>query len=404
MSLINQMLQELEQRKATASAQAHPELKQTTQPLQVVAVPRKNKWLQYAVLAALCLGGAYGMRWLSHPAMPQGKQTTGLRSASGVIGEAQANPKPVPALSEVAEAASMPVDANAAAVSQTLMVANLFVPSLDKTLDVSFSKGIQIAAPLPEANRAIAPKVDSQEKPLMLAAVEPHPAMIQKNSVEAPMLALTNAQPKPKPSNTPTTEPNATVSKAISTEQQAAHRYQQAIAYLQQGRVAEAQDQLKSAVDTFPAHNDARQTLVGLLVDNKRHDEAMQVLKVGLQHAPHHTGYAQALARLQLDAGMVIEALSTLESNSAGIQVPQDYHALMAVVLQKTGRHDQAINHYQQALRLGAAAPAWYIGLGVSLQAEGRAQEAKLAYQQAQASQLSPELAMFVSQRLKQVQ
>jgi MSHA biogenesis protein MshN len=42
--------------------------------------------------------------------------------------------------------------------------------------------------------------------------------------------------------------------------------------------------------------------------------------------------------------------------------------------------------------------------MAVSLQAEGRAAEAKQAYQQAQTSQLSPELALFVSQRLKQVQ
>jgi MSHA biogenesis protein MshN len=194
------------------------------------------------------------------------------------------------------------------------------------------------------------------------------------------------------------------VNKTMSPEQKATHMYQQAIAYLQQGRVAEAQDQLKTTIDAYPHHDDARQTLVGLLVDNKRHDEAMQVLKTGLKLTPNHTGYAQALARLQLDAGMLDQALATLESHRGGASQPQEYHALMAILLQKLGQHGPAITYYQQALSQGVSAPAWLIGLGVSLQAEGRALEAKQAYQQAQSSQLSPELALFVSQRLKQVQ
>lgn len=420
MSLINQMLQELEQRKANTAAPSYSELKPTAQTVQAVAVPRKNKVLRYAVLAALCAVGAYGMQWLSHPAMPNSKQTAGLPAASGVITEANAHTKTV-GVAELSHASVVdntaePTIASSVTVANIVMqntqpplqsasTTDLFAPSLEKTLHVSQQAGVLTSATETNAtqNTVGAVKAAAKAKPVIVATLE-LPAQVATDTSDVSVVALANTNPKPKTTGTHGTEPKVNINKTMSVEQQASHMYQQAISYLQQGRVAEAQDQLKSAIVAYPQHDDARQTLVGLLVDNKRNDEAIHVLKVGLQVSPNHPAYAQTLARLQLDAGLVTDALHTLESNVASAQQPQEYHALMAVVLQKTGQHGQAITHYQQALSQGASTPVWYIGLGVSLQAEGRTQEAKLAYQQAQSSQLSPELAQFVSQRLKQVQ
>ena len=422
MSLINQMLQELEQRKASADAPSHPELKPTAHPLQPVAAPRKFKVLRYAVLVALCAVGAYGMQWLSHPAMPHTNQSANTPSASGVITEAYANVKSatlaelnpasaavnavVPAATAMA-AAILPTQ-HAGPLPQPLDAADLFAPSLEKTLHVSQSAGVLTHAAQSSAKEHQAPVLSeaiavAKAQPVMLAALV-QPTQVVADTSAAPVVALANTNAKSRTTSTHAGDAKMSVNKTMSVEQQASHMYQQAISYLQQGRVAEAQDQLKSAIVTYPQHDDARQTLVGLLVDNKRNDEAMHVLKAGLQVSPNHLAYAQTLARLQLDAGLVADALHTLESHSTGVQQPQEYHALMAVVLQKIGQHNEAINHYQQALSQGTTTPVWYIGLGVSLQAEGRTQEAKLAYQQAQSGQLSPELAMFVSQRLKQVQ
>jgi MSHA biogenesis protein MshN len=422
MSLINQMLQELEQRKASTAAPSHSELKPTAHPVQAVAGPRKNKVLRYAVLVALCAVGAYGMQWLSHPAMPNVKQAANLPTASGVITEANAHMKTV-GVAELSHASAVvntaePTIASSVAVAdiatqntqpqpqlQPVNTAELFAPSLERTLHISQQAGALTNVTQTHATQHTAGevKVAAKAKPVMLAALEAS-AQLDVSASDVSVVALANTQLKPKVTGTHGAEPRVSVNKTMSVEQQASHMYQQAISYLQQGRVAEAQDQLKSAIVAYPQHDDARQTLVGLLVDNKRNDEAIHVLKAGLQVSPHHAGYAQTLARLQLDAGLVTDALQTLESNSVNTQQPQEYHALMAVVFQKTGQHDQAITHYQQALSQGASTPVWYIGLGVSLQAEGRTQEAKQAYQQAQSSQLSPELAQFVSQRLKQVQ
>ncbi|OYY50765.1 MAG: hypothetical protein B7X95_02680 [Methylophilaceae bacterium 17-44-8] len=405
MSLINQMLQELEQRKASASPQSHPELKPTALAVQALVTPRKSKVLQYALLAALCAAGAYGMQWISHPAMPELQQSASLPATTGVITEANANTKPM-AVDVLTVQASAPV-----VVEQNEMLQSplLFAPTLDKKLHIAQSNSALATAHNAQKSNTIALESNGKNNalPMMVAAValtKQSASNAVSDTPDASLVALANTHVPSKAPSTRSAEPKVNVNKTMSPEQKATHMYQQAIAYLQQGRVAEAQDQLKTTIDAYPHHDDARQTLVGLLVDNKRHDEAMQVLKTGLKLTPNHTGYAQALARLQLDAGMLDQALATLESHRGGASQPQEYHALMAILLQKLGQHGPAITYYQQALSQGVSAPAWLIGLGVSLQAEGRALEAKQAYQQAQSSQLSPELALFVSQRLKQVQ
>lgn len=390
MSLINQMLQELEQRKA--SSEASGAFKQMAHPVQAVAVPRKSKMLQYVVLGALCLGGAYGAQLLSTRVLPT-HSALDLPSSSGVITVANAKP--------VAVTAVTPPPAEPAVFQTPTAV---FAPALEKTLHLSQQSGA-----LHAMQSSLEPPIATPAKTVLAAntpatTVLDVAAPVQHATPELTQVAIANTSPLPKPVATNAAEPKAVVNKTMTAEQKSAHAYQQAISYLQQGRVAEAQDQLAHAVALYPQHDDARQTLVGLLVDNKRMDEAMQVLKTGLQMTPNHGGYAQTLARLQLDSGMAVEALHTLEVHSANVQQPDAYYALMAVVLQKTGQHAQAIARYQQALSHGAITPAWLVGMAVSLQAEGRATEAKQAYQQAQSSQLSPELALFVTQRLKQVQ
>jgi MSHA biogenesis protein MshN len=193
------------------------------------------------------------------------------------------------------------------------------------------------------------------------------------------------------------------VTKRMSAEQQANHEYQQAVNYLQQGRVAESLDLLKRALHTSPTHDDARLTLIGLLVENQHHEEAMEVLRIGLNLAPYHTAYAQTLARLQLEVSQPQQALETLKKYDAYAERDATYQSLMAVVLQKLQMHTEAITRFESAIKLGETSAARFVGLAVSLQAEGRSQEAAAAYQRALGGNLSPELALFVDQRLKQL-
>ena len=62
----------------------------------------------------------------------------------------------------------------------------------------------------------------------------------------------------------------------------------------------------------------------------------------------------------------------------------------------------EAIEEYQATVRLSPQTGIWWMGLGLSLEADGRTAEAREAYQKARASgTLSPELAAFVEQKLR---
>jgi len=77
----------------------------------------------------------------------------------------------------------------------------------------------------------------------------------------------------------------------------------------------------------------------------------------------------------------------------------------VAALLQRQGRHEEAIEQFQVALRLRPGAGVWWLGLAISLQAANKAAAAQDAYRQARAAgNLHPELAAFAEQRLRQLQ
>jgi MSHA biogenesis protein MshN len=183
----------------------------------------------------------------------------------------------------------------------------------------------------------------------------------------------------------------------------AENEYRKAVASLNQGRMGEAQEGFEAALNLYPNFNAARQALVGVLVETKKLGDAERVLQDGLALAPAQIGFAMALARLQIDRGDTTQAVATLKKSLDYAQGSPDYIAFFAALLQRQGRHEDAIEQFQVALRAKPGAGVWWLGLGISLQAVNRSAEAQEAFRRARATNsLSPELAAFAEQRLKQ--
>ncbi len=202
------------------------------------------------------------------------------------------------------------------------------------------------------------------------------------------------------------TQPN--IHKRISPEQNANSAYQQALVYLQQGRVTESQASLVKALELNPSHQEARLTLASLLLDNKRLNDAKDVLNKGLQLNPEQNEFRMALARLQINTTDQFTALNTLEQGLPYANNNAEYHAFLATLLQRNDRHADAITHYMKAIALesntNSVKTNTLVGLGISLQSEGRLEDAKQAYTRAQQSgTLPPSLASFVEQQLKKI-
>lgn len=188
----------------------------------------------------------------------------------------------------------------------------------------------------------------------------------------------------------------------LSPQQKAENEYRRALVKLQDARISEAMAGLERALELDPRHEAARQTLVSLLVESGRNAEAIHHLALATSLDPRQASMAMLLARLQLENGG--NALDTLQRSLPYAETNAEYRAVMAGVLQRAGRHKEAVEHYQAAVRLQPANAVWWMGVGISLQAEKRNAEAKAAFQRAaESGRLAPELQSFVERRLQQL-
>jgi MSHA biogenesis protein MshN len=187
-----------------------------------------------------------------------------------------------------------------------------------------------------------------------------------------------------------------------SSSQRAEGEYRHALTALQDGRMTEVVAALEQALKLDPSHEAARQTLVSLLIEAKRSDDAIRHLQTALALDPRQPALAMLLARLQIEGGG--NGIDTLTRTLPYAGNNTDYHAFLAGALQRAQRHREAAEQYQAALRTAPGNGVWWMGLGMSLQAEKRNGEALEAFQRARASgTLSAELQAFVERRLQQL-
>lgn len=373
MSLINQMLQDLEKRQPGGE----------THPLSSVrAVPRYRRvsyfWPLLLLLAVTA--GVLAWRLLQAPASPEPAPVIAAASAPSPPLAAE----PLPVAESPAEIPAEPAQAAGTAIPGPPSAPSLPAaqPVLKESTVLTFPDRLTALppAPLPASQPASAP------------AQVALPAL-QKTASAAHSAASDDGVPVSV----------AKQIKELTPQQRAESEYRKALAFIQQGRVTEATDALGTALQQDARHAAARQTLIGLLVETRRFGEAEHRLQEGLNLDRSQPELAMTLARLQVERDDTDAALTTLERSQSAAADRADYHAFMAALLQREGRHADAIEHYRQALRRSFSA-VWQMGLGISLQEEGRFQEAREAFNRAKsANTLSPELQSFVEQRLKQL-
>jgi MSHA biogenesis protein MshN len=185
----------------------------------------------------------------------------------------------------------------------------------------------------------------------------------------------------------------------------AENEYRKAVTLLNLGRLADAEAGFREALSVYPEHHNARQGLLGLLVHGRKLDEAERVLEEGVRLSPGQTGFNMTLARLQAERGDNVQATATLQRGLEHAQGSAEYAAFLAALLQRQGRHEEAIDQFHAALRLRPGSGVWWLGLGISLQATNRGPAAQEAYRQARAAgNLQPDLAALAEQRLRQLQ
>lgn len=182
----------------------------------------------------------------------------------------------------------------------------------------------------------------------------------------------------------------------------AENEFRKAMAALRRGATAEAMDGLRAALRADARHASARQATLSLLVEQQQWREAQALLEEGLALDPAQTGWAMILARLQFEAGKLGDAAETLARHAAHAENDADFQAFDALLMQKMKRFGEAIARYRKALALKPTEARWWYGLGLALDADQKPQEARAAMLRArETGDLPQELAAAVDQRLR---
>lgn len=422
MSLINQMLQDLDERRAAHGVGAR--LPNDVRPLPKAQVSHWPLGVAVGVGLAVVLGAGFvatrdGATQYLASLFPAGAVATPtlVPSATSVVPPAVAPPAPQQAMASPVVEPAVPT-----AAPETVGEAKR--PAVGMDVSLRMADFVEAAAELPAEIAANSgpdsPAPAPADKP---GARETKPAVVSSKAAatESPSVAAAKAVDRSPPKPTAKAEEkhgDASDKKragavesapviertpaAGSPHERAENEYRKALAAVNQGRVPEAMDGLREALRQEALHTASRQLLVKLLLEAKNQDEAIAVLQDGLGAQPAQIGWAMSLARLQVDRGELDGAWRTLDYSLPAAGNSPDYLGFAANVLQRLGRYDEAAAQYRKATRLAPADGRWWLGLGWCLDTQGNAAEAREAFLRArQAGNLSPELVSLIDQKLR---
>ena len=191
--------------------------------------------------------------------------------------------------------------------------------------------------------------------------------------------------------------PIARQARQLTSYELAEIEFRKGVANLRHGRLTDAEAFFRLANDEDRSHVAARQALVGLLIEVGRNADAETVLSESLRINPRQPREAMVLARLQVERGDFEAAIRTLESVGAYTGSDAGYMSFLAAVFQRASRHEEAAKQYRNALALMPRNAIWMMGLGISLRALGESDRAMDAFKSAaNTGTLSPELQAYV--------
>lgn len=188
--------------------------------------------------------------------------------------------------------------------------------------------------------------------------------------------------------------------KILSRDQQAYHA---GLEHLQQKEWSAAEESFGQALTLNPKLLDARLRLIGLLQQQMQLDQAEHLLQQGLQLNPENPDLRKVYARLMLNDQRFAAAIKLLKSEPVpAVASDLEYHALLAALLQDSKQFEAASQVYGHLLQIRPQAAIWWMGLAISQEQLGKSDEARNAYQRAiNLPGLRPDLRNYIQSRLQ---
>ncbi len=339
MSVINQMLRDLDRREASSAERSG-----LAGQVKALPPPRRSAWPRLALM----LAGAAGLAAIV------------LNIAPLIESQPWRHAGPVTSAPNIAVAAAPPAPAATSASMPALTVPMPTVKPAPKVTSVAAQMAAPAAATAPMAAPAPSPRPPARETSdgTSASAAPAHAPVPAPISAPTPAPAPDVTGPAPPPA-TPA-EPVAAIDKRPLGQGEgegAEAVYRQGMAAYRQGRTAEAFARFQKVLAADPRHVAARQALLSLLMAERRLIEAQAVASEGLALDAAQPGWAMTLARLQFEHGQLAEAERTMATHRRHGERSPDYLAFHGLLLERQNRHDEARAAYQKALESGKLTP-----------------------------------------------
>lgn len=393
MSLINNVLQDLDQRSALSA----PDGKLLPEQVRALPPPPDKEWF-WGVVSLLLVAALCWVGWVAYQLQPRSVATE-LAFKAAEEAPRNAERARIAALQVPPQAQAADKPAKSAPPAETAKPA----PSEAALLSEAAGLAAEPAKPptvLPELFKLasaietpIAPRAPAQNASPAETAV-PSPA---KSKPEKPTAAPSPKAPVAATRLEKREQPRSGAEKAEA-------EFRRAAGLLNQGRVSEAAAGFTAALALDPTHEAARQSLAAVLIENRRFDEAGRVLQDGLALNPANGRFAMVLARIYAEQGNNVLALEILEKAKSSAQGDAEFNPLSGAILQRLSRHEEAAEAYRAAVQAVPQSGIAWVGLGISLEALRRPAEAGDAFRRAVATgSLSAEVKTYAEQRARQL-
>lgn len=387
MSVINKMLKDLDERQGAPRVEGRPVSAVRTGAQ--VAAPG-HEWL-WRILALLMLVALLWACWVAYqiwprpiatelalkesfkPAVPVAVVHTPNSALPGGAPPAQiALPKPAAGLDKLKMATEITTPIRSAALGP---------PRVMRGAPPAIVAGDAHGIPPAPAPGVVAAQPDAQNRSA------PMPSVTQNHVVDLPLKGSVDKRDRSR-----------------APGERAEGLFRQAVTTMNQGRVSEAEELLVSALNLDPGHAAARQTYVAMLLEQGRIDAARRELQTALDLNPGQARFALPLARIQAERREYVAALEVLDkvpANAAGA----DINALRAAVLQRMGKHVEAITYFERSLKMSSNDGPALLGYGISLEAIGRPADAVQTYRRVLAIKGGvPEIRAYAEGRLRSLE
>lgn len=391
MNLIDKIKDTLKKRGAN-KLPGEPAVEPATQAVHIPKNRIKAALIGLIVLGLLGAAGVAGWQWWMHR-----NSTVAVKAPAPIKPISPPPPVAPPPVEAPSVASAVDSSQPASATKPVEPVTQEAAPKESEPKEKAHEKETAILSPSPEVEE-IPPPVKAHAKPPVAASKHKHKSA---GLLSAPESGNVSSADEPGASSVVAGGVDKKV-KPLSLAQQADNEFRKANGLMQQGRIDEAMTGYEAALQLDAGHEAARQALVVLLLQSNRNADAEQVLQDGLKLNIKHSGFAMQLARIQIDRDAAWSALLTLQKTLPYAERKADYQAFVAALLQRLNRHKEAVIHYQAAVQLSPNSGVWWMGLGISLQALQRNDEAHAAFKRALDSHtLNADLQGYILQQMR---